>query len=134
MVAQFPQFKGEEYDETFFYYSQYFPAGKDGLWGLVDSKFKEVLPFRYKEVTWLGSQYASVVTSDEQTKIIDFSGKEVVSGPYELVEMVGDGLFKFYTGSPDTSDELIVVYIDIYGNTTATKAQIDKMTAWMKRR
>ncbi|MBO4646257.1 MAG: WG repeat-containing protein [Bacteroidales bacterium] len=134
LTAQFPQFTGEEYDETYFYYSQYFPAGKDALWGLVDSKFQEVLPFRYKEVTWLGYQYVRVVTTDGQTKIIDFSGKEVVSGPYELIEVVGDGLFKFYASNPDNIDELIVGYIDLYGNTTATQAQIDKMNAWMKRR
>ncbi len=134
LVAQFPQFKGEEYDATLFYYSQYFPAGKDGLWGLVDSKFKEVLPFRYKEVTWLGQQYVSVVTTDGQTKIIDFSGKEVVSGPYEVVELVADGLFKFYTGNPDVADEIMVGYIDIYGNTTATKIELEKMNAWLKRR
>ena len=134
LTAQFPQFIGEEYDETYFYYSQYFPAGKDALWGLVDSKFQEVLPFRYKEVTRLGYQYVRVVTTDDQTKIIDFSGKEVVSGPYELIEVVGDGLFKFYASNPDNIDELIVGYIDLYGNTTATKIELEKMNAWLKRR
>lgn len=134
LVVQFPQIKGEEYDATLFYYSQYFPVGKNGLWGLVDSNFQVVLPFRYKEVTWLGQQYVSVVTTDGQTKIIDFSGKEVVSGPYEVVELVADGLFKFYTGNPDVADEIMVGYVDIYGNTTATKTEMEKMNAWLKRR
>ena len=132
LVAQFPQFEGEEYGETFFYYSQYFPAGKDGLWGLVDSNFQEVLPFRYKDAMWLGEQYAFVVTTDGQSKIIDFSGKEVVSGPYVLVEVVGDGLFKFYASNHYDGDEMIVGYIDIYGNTTATKSEMEKMKSWQK--
>lgn len=133
-VVHFQQFKGMEYDEGTTYSSNYSAAMQDSLWGFVDKDLKTVIPFRYKEATYLGHGYGRVRTADGQTLCIDMSDRTVISGPYEYVSPVSDDLFKFYASNPKDGDEIIVGFVDIYGNSTASKKQLEKMNAWSQQR
>lgn len=132
LVAQFPQFRGEEYDDGYEYYSNYFSVAEDSLWGIVDSAFKTVIPLRYKEATYIGHNFVRVVTVDGQTQVIDMTGKVVINGPYGYVNPVSEDLFMFHCTNPDDYDDIIYGFVDIYGNTTASKGQLAQMKAWQK--
>lgn len=133
LVAHFTRLIGMDYDEGIEYSSNYLAVLKDSMWGFVDSNFKTVVPFRYKEAKYLGYGYGSVVTTDGQTQFINMSGNTVVSGPYELLYPASADLFKFYTVNPKDYGDMIVGYIDIHGNSTADKAQLEQMRAWLKK-
>lgn len=135
LVASFHLMKDViDYDEEVGTYScDHFVVMKDSLWGIADSNFKIVLPCRYNDLTYLGHGIAKVVNPDESASVIDLTGKVLVEGPYQDIKLVSDQLFKFYTFNPDKYEEMIVGFVDIYGNSTATKEQIAKMQSWMKR-
>ena len=61
------------------------------------------------------------------------SGNIVVSGPYELLYPAAADLFKFYTVNPKDYGDMIVGYIDIHGNSTANKAQLEQMKSWLNK-
>lgn len=122
-----------EDEEISFFDNDHFVVMKDSLWGIADSNFNLVLPYRYNELYYLGHGFAQVVNADESATLIDLSGKTIIEGPYHYFERVTDQLFKFYTYSPDNYEDMVAGFIDIFGNSTATKADISKMKSWIKR-
>ena len=136
MLKHFQQFRGIIFDpvEVSDFYGEYFAVMQDSLWGIVDRNLQTVLPCRYKEASHIGNGCCRVVGADGRPSFIDLKGKPLITGPYEELFPEADGLFKFYTGNPDDYEEIIVGYVDLYGNTTATRAQLEKMNKWMKKK
>lgn len=125
-------------DEMGLYYGvrdihiSYLAVAKDSLWGVVDSNFNTVLPFRYKDARYLGYNYVRVEDADGKPSYIDLSGNVVVSGPYEELTPLTENIFSFWTGNPYAKGS-IFGYVDLYGNTTASEAEMEQMRMWMKR-
>ena len=133
-VARFSHLKCTDYDEGDSYHSPYFAVIQDSLWGFVDSNFHIVVPLQYKEASYLGYGYGRVVNSDKQVSVIDMSGKTVISGPYEYITPISNDLFRFYVSNPKNGNDIISGYVDLYGNTTASRKQQEKIEAWSQQR
>lgn len=136
LLKHYQQFGGIIFDpeEVSDFNGEYFAVMQDSLWGIVDRNFNTVLPFRYKDASYIGNGCCRVVGADGRPSFVDLKGKPLITGPYQELFPEADGLFKFYTGNPDDYEEIIVGYVDLYGNTTATQAQLEKMNKWMKKR
>ncbi|MBQ7062250.1 MAG: WG repeat-containing protein [Bacteroidales bacterium] len=135
LVKHFQQFKGVLYDDGGItnINDGFFAVMKDSLWGIVDSNFNTVLPFRCEDATYLGYGCFRMVGANGKTTFVDTKGKPICDGPYDDIYPQADGLYKFYTANPDNYEEMIVGYIDRYGNSTATLKQLKQMKAWQRR-
>ena len=54
-----------------------------------------------------------------------------INGPYEYLKPLTEDLFFFSTGNPGDRGDYIFGYVDRYGNTTATPAQLATMEKWL---
>lgn len=138
LIANYQEIIGLNDDRINEFHSDYIAVMKDSKWGFVDGNFKTVIPCQYNDAFYLGYGYGRVSESDalgiSKAHFIDMSGKTIVQGPYDDISPLTKTLFKFYTTNPDNYDDMIVGFVDIYGNTTATTAQINKMKNWLKRK
>lgn len=75
------------------------------------------------------SQYATQTLSHSATRSPSHSS--FIDGPYEDLHPVADDLFFFYTGNPGDRSDQLFGYVDLYGNTTATPAQLATMEKWL---
>lgn len=61
----------------------------------------------------------------------DSASQLAISGPYQGFIPVTDDLFEFFTGNPGDRSDQLFGYVDLYGNTTATPAQLATMEKWL---
>ncbi|MBP5189428.1 MAG: WG repeat-containing protein [Bacteroidales bacterium] len=114
-------------------YKGMYVAYKDGFAGVVDTNFETVLPFIYQEVDFQNYDYFSVVMADGRRAVIDRKGNIIVEYEYDNVFASTKSFFSFSMFDPDRNG-IINGYFDIYGNSTATPEQQQRIRQWIERR
>ena len=128
-------------------YSPYFLVLSEDKMGLIDTGMQWVVPMECEhDGTCTAGCYAPYLhhwleennSSLEHPLDLDayvglptsHSPLPTLDGPYEDLQPIGDDLFFFYTGNPGDRSDQIFGYVDLYGNTTATPAQLATMEKW----
>ena len=114
--------------------SKYITVKKNGLYGLVDSCWNLVMPFKFKnELSAVDNNHFLTDLGDGIKGLVDLNGKILFKAPFDWVFSHGNGI---YSGnSYDSKDRnKIVGFADIYGNTTLTKEEYATMQRWNKQR
>ncbi len=114
--------------------SKYITVKKNGLYGLVDSCWNLVMPFKFKnELSAVDNNHFLTDLGDGIKGLVDLNGKILFKVPFDWIISHGNGI---YSGnSYDSKDrKKIVGFADIYGNTTLTKEEYATMQRWNKQR
>ena len=128
------------YDEVYDFEES--PSGfpvrnKGGKWGFLDNNLRLSIPMRYKDITQLDKNVFSVLLDDGQRGLIDTTGRMLFHGPYHSIERVCDGIFRVYsfynTDNDRETTPYISGFIDLYGNTTLTDKETERMKHWKER-
>lgn len=78
------------------------PYQRNDLWGLVERGVANgILTPRYPSMTPLGNGYFDVSQRDSIVAIIDSTGKETISLPYNITLFTGNGLFRYTNNEGD---------------------------------
>jgi hypothetical protein len=106
------------------------PVKRNGKWGFVNRDFQLVVPCIYDAPVegWVG--YGRVNTGDGLTTLIDEQGQQLVSGPYRFISSPTVNGWFMAGGYPPDSWIDITGFIDRYGNTTFTEAQMRQIEQW----
>lgn len=106
------------------------PIRKNGKWGFLDLKLNEVVPCKYDFVAGVNGEYLGNVQLDNgNTALIDSNEHILAQGPYRYISPFGD----FYcVSSYDNEYHIKEGFIDSYGNSTFTKAELDSLKIWHK--
>jgi TonB family protein len=113
--------------------SKYITVKKNGLYGLVDSCWNLVMPFKFKnELSAVDNNHFLTDLGDGIKGLVDLNGKILFKTPFDWVFSHGNGI---YSGnSYGDRKNKIVGFADIYGNTTLTKEEYATMQRWNKQR
>jgi TonB family protein len=113
--------------------SKYITVKKNGLYGLVDSCWNLVMPFKFKnELSAVDNNHFLTDLGDGIKGLVDLNGKILFKAPFDWFFSHGNGI---YSGnSYGDRKNKIVGFADIYGNTTLTKEEYATMQRWNKQR
>ena len=118
-------------DEGIGWVSKYTVVRKNGLNGLVDSNWKLIMPFKFKEDIWfVDSNHLVVQFNDGLKGLADIKGNILFKAPCHWINPLGNGIYNVYTDNPRNNKEYIRGYADIYGNTTLTDEEYATMQRW----
>jgi len=112
-----------------------FPICQNGRWGFVNHNWRTVVPPRYRELEQLDKFHFSVLLDDGQRAIIDIVGTTVVQGPYLKFRRFCDGIYRAYShynnGKDRDKNPQLKGFVDIYGSTSFTPEELERMKKWM---
>lgn len=103
-----------------------FAVCRNGLWGLVDTAWREVAPCIYKGADFVDGRH-SLMSLDEGTScLIDEQGQVLFKGPYSYAYPFCDGIWR--VGIYDcASNNVLGGYVDAYGQTTLSRKELKEM-------
>ena len=106
-----------------------FAVCRNGLWGLVDTAWREVAPCTYKGADFVDEHHWLMILDEGTSCLIDEQGQVLFKGPYRFAYPFGDGIWRVETGAYG-GDIVLSGYVDTYGQTTLDR----KTLRIMKRR
>ena len=118
--------KGQQiarYKSTYFDFEEYYglermPFEVDGLFTLLDIKENRLLPFRYKEMNLVDAKHFAVKLDDGSNALIDNEGNIILKAPFEWVDYLGYGIYKFVVSSGPGDDDITVHFANEKGKST----------------
>ena len=115
--------------------SKYITVKKNGLYGLVDSCWNLVMPFKFKnELSAVDNNHFLTDLGDGIKGLVDLNGKILFKTPFDWVFSHGNGIYSGNSYDSKDRKNKIVGFADIYGNTTLTKEEYATMLRWNKQR
>lgn len=115
--------------------SKYITVKKNGLYGLVDSCWNLVMPFKFKnELSAVDNNHFLTDLGDGIKGLVDLNGKILFKTPFDWVISYGNGIYSGNSYDSKDRKNKIVGFADIYGNTTLTKEEYATMLRWNKQR
>ena len=130
----------ETYDIDYIYQDLAFSYGgiivsRNDRWGFVDTNWQVVIPLRYKYMGQLDSSHFHALLDDGECALLDATGKVILTGPYETMQRRCNGIYSV-TSYPNTDADsqatpYLQGYVDLYGNTTFSKKELERMKRWM---
>ncbi len=115
--------------------SKYITVKKNGLYGLVDSCWNLVMPFKFKnELSAVDNNHFLTDLGDGIKGLVDLNGKILFKAPFDWVFSLGNGIYSGNSYDSRDRKNKIVGFADIYGNTTLTKEEYATMQRWNKQR
>lgn len=115
--------------------SKYITVKKNGLYGLVDSCWNLVMPFKFKnELSAVDNNHFLTDLGDGIKGLVDLNGKILFKVPFDWVISHGNGIYSGNSYDSRDRKNKIVGFADIYGNTTLTKEEYATMQRWNKQR
>lgn len=115
--------------------SKYITVKKNGLYGLVDSCWNLVMPFKFKnELSAVDNNHFLTDLGDGIKGLVDLNGKILFKAPFDWVISHGNGIYSGNSYDSRDRKNKIVGFADIYGNTTLTKEEYATMQRWNKQR
>ncbi len=90
-----PSFEGQFEEASKFQYGYAF-VKKNGAWGIIDQKGKELTPFRYTSARYLNSKSSLyfLVEENQQKGLLAATGATILPSEYALISVTEDNLFK----------------------------------------
>lgn len=115
--------------------SKYITVKKNGLYGLVDSCWNLVMPFKFKnELSAVDNNHFLTDLGDGIKGLVDLNGKILFKAPFDWFFSHGNGIYSGNSYDSRDRKNKIVGFADIYGNTTLTKEEYATMQRWNKQR
>ncbi len=108
-----------------------FAVCRNGLWGLVDTAWREVAPCTYKGVDFVDGRHWLMRLDEGTSCLIDEQGQVLFKGPYSFAYPFCDGIWR--VGIYDcASNNVLGGYVDAYGQTTLSRKDLKEMERIMK--
>ena len=108
-----------------------FAVCRNGLWGLVDTAWREVVPCTYKGVDFVDGRHWLMRLDEGTSCLIDEQGQVLFKGPYSFAYPFCDGIWR--VGIYDcASNNVLGGYVDAYGQTTLSRKELKEMERIMK--
>ena len=108
-----------------------FAVCRNGLWGLVDTAWREVVPCIYKGADFVDGRHWLMRLDEGTSCLIDEQGQMLFKGPYSFAYPFCDGIWR--VGIYDcASNKYILGYVDAYGQTTLSRKELKEMERIMK--
>ena len=108
-----------------------FAVCRNGLWGLVDTAWREVAPCIYKGADFVDGRHWLMRLDEGTSCLIDEQGQVLFKGPYSYAYPFCDGIWRvgiYYCAS----NKDIRGYVDAYGQTTLSRKELKEMERIMK--
>lgn len=103
-----------------------FAVCRNGLWGLVDTAWREVAPCIYKGAALVDGRHWLMSLDEGTSCLIDEQGQVLFKGPYSYAYPFCDGIW--HVGILDcANNNYILGYVDAYGQTTLSRKDLKKM-------
>lgn len=103
-----------------------FAVCSKGLWGLVDTAWREVVPCTYKGAAFVDGRHWLMRLDEGTSCLIDEQGQVLFKGPYSYAYPFCDGIW--HVGILDcANNNYILGYVDAYGQTTLSRKDLKKM-------
>lgn len=103
-----------------------FAVCRNGLWGLVDTAWREVAPCIYKGADFVDGRHWLMSLDEGTSCLIDEQGQVLFKGPYSYAYPFCDGIW--HVGILDcANNNYILGYVDAYGQTTLSRKDLKKM-------
>lgn len=103
-----------------------FAVCRNGLWGLVDTAWREVAPCIYKGADFVDGRHWLMRLDDGTSCLIDEQGQMLFKGPYSYAYPLCDGIWR--VGIYDrASYNKLGGYVDAYGQTTLSRKDLKEM-------
>lgn len=108
-----------------------FAVCRNGLWGLVDMAWREVVPFIYNGTQYVDGRHWLMSLDEGTSCLIDEQGQVLFKGPYLFAYPFCDGIWR--VGIYDCANNNdILGYVDAYGQTTLSRKELKEMERIMK--
>lgn len=108
-----------------------FAVCRNGLWGLVDTAWREVAPCIYKGADFVDDRHWQMSLDEGTSCLIDEQGQVLFKGPYSFAYPLCDGIWR--VGIYDcVNNKNILGYVDAYGQTTLSRKELKEMERIMK--
>ena len=108
-----------------------FAVCRNGLWGLVDTAWREVAPCTYKGADFVDGHHWLMRLDENNSCLIDEQGQVLFKGPYRFAYPFGDGIWRVETGAYG-GDIVLGGYVDAYGQTTLDRKTLRTMKRRMR--
>lgn len=105
-----------------------FAVCRNGLWGLVDTAWREVAPCTYKGADYVDGRHWLMRLDEGTSCLIDEQGRVLFKGPYRFAYPFCDGIWR--VGIYDCANNnyiYILGYVDAYGQTTLSRKELKEM-------
>lgn len=103
-----------------------FAVSRNGLWGLVDTAWREVVPCTYKGADFVDGRHWLMSLDEGTSCLIDEQGQVLFKGPYSFAYPFSDGIWR--VGIYDrASYNKLGGYVDAYGQTTLSRKDLKEM-------
>lgn len=108
-----------------------FAVCRNGLWGLVDTAWREVAPCTYKGADFVDGRHWLMRLDEGTSCLIDEQGQVLFKGPYSFAYPFCDGIWR--VGIYDCANNIFIHgYVDAYGQTTLSRKELKEMERIMK--
>lgn len=108
-----------------------FAVSRNGLWGLVDTAWREVVPCIYKGADFVDGRHWLMSLDEGTSCLIDEQGQVLFKGPYSYAYPFCDGIWR--VGIYDcANNKNILGDVDAYGQTTLSRKELKEMERIMK--
>ena len=108
-----------------------FAVCRNGLWGLVDTAWREVAPCTYKGADFVDGRHWLMRLDEGTSCLIDEQGQVLFKGPYSFAYPFCDGIWR--VGIYDCANNNVLGgYVDAYGQTTLSRKELKEMERIMK--
>ncbi len=103
-----------------------FAVCRNGLWGLVDTAWREVAPCTYKGADFVDGRHWLMRLDEGTSCLIDEQGQVLFKGPYSYAYPFCDGIWR--VGIYDCANNKdILGDVDAYGQTTLSRKELKEM-------
>lgn len=103
-----------------------FAVCRNGLWGLMDTAWREVAPCIYKGATFVDGRHWLMSLDEGTSCLIDEQGQVLFKGPYRFAYPFCDGIRRVGIYECASYNEL-GGYVDAYGQTTLSRKELKEM-------
>ncbi len=109
-----------------------FAVCRNGLWGLVDTAWREVVPCTYKGADFVDGRHWLMMLDEGTSCLIDEQGQMIFKGPYSFAYPFGDGIWRVGIYDCASNKYILGGYVDAYGQTTLSRKELKEMERIMK--
>ena len=110
-----------------------YAVSRSGRWGMVDSSWRQVAPFKYINGDYVDARHCIMSLDNETNCLVDDRGNVVFKGPYQYIYPFCSGIWTVETTSPD-GENRICGRVDAYGQTTLSRKELQTMRKWQRQR
>lgn len=103
-----------------------FAVCRNGLWGLMDTAWREVVPCIYKGAAFVDGRHWLMRLDEGTSCLIDEQGQVLFKGPYSFAYPFCDGIWRVRIYDC-ASNKDILGYVDAYGQTTLSRKELKEM-------